>query len=115
MTKNERNRRSAVRARMLEIRAARKAEKAVASNEPQSAKTHLIAAGLDLATANRFASAFSRGMMADALAETSIKLKGRATKRVPVKLYRAESFQARLSTYRPKDKAAATQFERIAA
>lgn len=84
-----------------ENRATRRAHKAVAAG-PASAKHHLIAAGFPVSTAQRFASAFSRGMVATDKVETVIKLKGRRTKRVGVKRYTRETFVARLCVYRPR-------------
>lgn len=89
-------------------------QRAVATGTPQTARTHLVAAGLNDTTAKRYASAFSRGVTADATRETTVKLKGRVTKRVTVKLYNARTFAARLAVYRPKDITAAAQFEHAA-
>jgi hypothetical protein len=102
------------RQRSIDTRATRRAIKATATGAPQTARTHLVAAGLDDTTAVRFAGAFSRGVTADDTRETRIKLKGRVTKRVAVKLYSAATFAARLATYRPKDKTAAAKFARAA-
>ena len=88
--------------------------KAVATGAPQPAKTHMIAAGIDAATAKRFSGAFSTKVTPTATGETVIKLKGRRTKLVPVKLYDLATFTARLSVYRPRDKEAAALFSRVA-
>ncbi len=104
-----------IKASSAATRAARKAAKAVKTGAPQPAKTHLIAKGLDMATAKRFAGAFSKGVVPTATGETKVKLKGRRTKRVAVKLYDAVTFAGRLAIYRPKDKTAAALFTRIAA
>lgn len=109
-----RARRAQVRQLRAEIRAHRRATKAVATGAPQTAKTHLIASGVDTATAARFVGAFSRSVLATATATTTIKLKGRVTKRVAVKLYDVATFRARLAVYRPKAAAAAATFERAA-
>lgn len=74
----------------------------------------LVAAGLDDATAKRFAGAFSNGATPTATGETTVKLRGRTTKRVAVKLYDQAAFAARLATYRPRDKKAAALFGRLA-
>ncbi|WP_435601280.1 hypothetical protein [Streptomyces sp. C10-9-1] len=111
---NQRTLRATLRNRRAATRAASKARRAVATGTPQPARTRLVAAGLDDTTAKRFAGAFSRGLTADDTRETTVKLKGRATKRVAVKLYAAATFAARLATYRPKDKAAAARFETLA-
>lgn len=95
-------------------RAASRARRQIATGAPQTARTHLVAAGLDDATAKRFAGAFSARQTPTATATTKVKLKGRRTKRVTVKLYDSAAFTARLATYRPKDKTAAARFERIA-
>lgn len=109
-----RTRRATLRQRRAQTSAARRATKAVATGTPQSARTQLVAAGLDDATAKRFAGAFSRGVLADGTRETQVKLKGRATKRVAVKLYAPATFAARLTVYRPRDLTAAALFARAA-
>lgn len=114
MTAATRTRRATLRQRAAATRAARKAQRAVATGAPQPARTQLVAAGLDDHTAKRFAGAFSRGVIADGVRETRIKLKGRVTKRVAVKLYSARTFAGRLAVYRPKDAAAAALFARLA-
>jgi len=78
-------------------------------------KAHLITRGMAPATAARFAGAFSRGVQPTATGETTIKLKGRRTKRVAVKIYDTATFTARLAVYRPKDPAAAAEFAALAA
>lgn len=90
------------------------ARKAIAAGRPASAKSHLITAGLPVELADRYASAFSRGMTALELGQADIKLKGRVTKDVNVKLYDVQAFLTRLGSYRPKDKAAAAEFARVA-
>ncbi|GGK65609.1 hypothetical protein [Streptomyces flaveus] len=106
--------RATLRRRTAETRATRRAVRAVATGTPQPVRTRLVAAGLDDATAKRFAGAFSRGLVADDTRETVIKLKGRVRKTVAVKLYAARTFAARLATYRPKDRATAARFEVLA-
>jgi hypothetical protein len=106
--------RANLRRRTAETRATRRAIKAVATGQPQPVRTRLVAAGLDDATARRFAPAFSRGLIADDVRETKIKLKTRVRKTVQVKLYSARTFAARLATYRPKDRAVAARFEVLA-
>lgn len=106
--------RTVVRRRSCATRAAARAVRAVATGQPQPARTRLVAAGLDDATAQRFAGAFSRGLPADGTRPTQVKLKGRVTKRVAVKLYAARTFAARLATYRPKDATAAAAFGQLA-
>ncbi len=103
-----------IRDRSAAGRISRRSVKAVATGAPQSAKTHLIAAEIDAETAKRFAGAFSTKVTPTATGTTEIKLKGRRTKTVPVKLYDRETFVARLGVYRPKDKKAAALFERAA-
>ena len=105
MNANARKARATVRTMRREHRVTRAAHTAVAAG-PASAKHHLIAAGFPVATAQRFAGAFSRGMVAQDKAETVIKLRGRRTKRVDVKLYDRETFVARLCVYRPRKDAA---------
>ena len=65
-------------------------------------------------TAKRFAGAFSRSVAPTAVAETRIKLKGRARKLVAAKLYDGRAFGARLASYRPKNPLAAVEFGRAA-
>jgi hypothetical protein len=101
----------ALRNRIREQRTTRRAMKAIATGAPQTARTHLVAAGLDDTTAKRYAGAFSRGIEADAVTETTIKLKKRTRKTVPVKLYAAGTFAARLAVYRPKNLTDAARFE----
>ncbi|MFC8201362.1 hypothetical protein ACFUTV_39095 [Streptomyces sp. NPDC057298] len=111
---NRRALRATLRRRTAETRATRRALRAVATGTPQPVRTRLVAAGLDDATAKRFAGAFSRGLVADDTRETDIKLKGRVRKTVAVKLFAARTFAARLATYRPKDNAFAARFELLA-
>lgn len=106
--------RQALRNRIREQRATRRARKAVATATPQTARTHLLAAGIDTTTAKRYAGAFSRGAAATTTADTTVKLKGRTHKTVPVKLYDQAAFATRLASYRPKDPTAAHHFERAA-
>lgn len=114
MNVKARTARRITRQRHTDTRATRKAQKATATGTPQTARTHLLAAGIDDATAKRFAGAFSRSATPTGTAETVIKLKGRVTKRVGVKLYDLPAFIARLAAYRPKDKTAAEKFARAA-
>jgi hypothetical protein len=109
-----RNRRAVLRHRAAATRAARRAHRAIATGTPQPVRTRLVAAGLDDATAQRFAGAFSRGVTADGTRETKVKLRGRVAKRVQVKLYTAGTFAARLATYRPKNPVAAARFAQLA-
>lgn len=104
----------ALRNRIREQRTTRRAIKAVATGISQTARTHLVAAGITDATAKRYAGAFSRGVQADITITAKLKLKKRTRKTVPVKLYAATTFAARLAVYRPKDLTAARQFEQAA-
>lgn len=106
--------RATLRRRTAGTRATQRALRAVATGQPQPVRTRLVAAGLDDATAKRFAPAFSRGLIADGARPTTVKLKGRARKAVQVKLYAARTFAARLATYRPKDRVFAARFEMLA-
>lgn len=106
--------RATLRQRTRDNRATHKARKNVATSTPQAASTHLIAAGLTPTDAKRYAGAFSRGVIADSTAKTTVKLKGRTRKTVNVKLYDRATFALRLATYRPKDRAAAARFEQAA-
>ncbi|AVH57798.1 MULTISPECIES: hypothetical protein [Streptomyces] len=107
--------RATLRLRAAATRTLRKATRALASGQPQTAKTHLIGRGLDPTTAKRFAGAFSKGVTPTATSETVIKLKGRARKAVAVKLYDSAAFMARLRVYRPKSPTAAAAFAALAA
>lgn len=114
MNASSRQARHTIRTRTRTQRAVARAVKAVATGLPQPARTHLVAAGIDDATAKRYASAFSRGTTPTATTETVVKLKGRKTKRVTVKLYDHATFTTRLTVYRPKDLTAAALFEQAA-
>jgi hypothetical protein len=114
MNANARKARATTRQMAHDTRAVRRAQRAVATGVA-SAKSHLVAAGLDVDTAARFAGAFSRGMTAQGKRAVSLKLRGRRAKRVEVKLYDLATFAARLATYRPKDKEAAARFDAVAA
>jgi hypothetical protein len=114
MNANARTARRTMKARSNETRATRRAVKAVATGTPQPAKTQMIVAGIDTSTAKRYVAAFSRGVTPTVVSETEIKLKGRRTKTVPVKLYDRSTFTARLAVYRPKDSSAAAVFARAA-
>ncbi|OPC83032.1 hypothetical protein B4N89_20685 [Embleya scabrispora] len=94
-------------------RARRTATRAVATGLATAAD-HLTAAGIEPASAKRFAGAFSRGVEPTATTAGRIKLRGRVTKRVTVKLYDLPAFVARALVYRPKDRTAAATFERLA-
>jgi hypothetical protein len=114
MNAKARQARRTIRQRATDTRAQNRATRAVATGRPQTARTHLLAAGLSDTDARRFAGAFSRSVLPTATTETVVKLKGRVTKTVPVKLYDRRTFVARLAVYRPKDRAAAARFERLA-
>lgn len=114
MNAKARTARHTIKTRSTTHRATRKAQRAVATGTPQTARTHLIAAGIDTATAKRFAGAFSTRITATATTTAPVKLKGRITKTVPVKLYDLPTFAARLAVYRPKDKTAAARFAQAA-
>jgi hypothetical protein len=114
MIKTNRTRRATLKQRATLNRATQRARRNVATGKPQTARTHLTAAGIDDTTAKRFAGAFSRGIIADQITTTRIKLKGRTRKTVQAKLYTLTTFANRLTTYRPKDKNAANLFARAA-
>lgn len=114
MKVSNRQARQTIRTRSAQTRAARRAHRLVATGLPQTARTHLLAAGLDTNTAKRYAGAFSRGTTPTTTSETVVKLKGRARKTVPVKLYDHAAFTSRLAAYRPKDLTAADLFEQAA-
>lgn len=110
MNASSRQARHTIRTRTRTQRATRRAVKAVATGLPQTARTHLVAAGIDDTTAKRYAGSFSRGITPTATIQTQIKLKGRTRKVVPTKLYDRAAFTARLLAYRPKDLTAARLF-----
>lgn len=115
MRQSARQARTVIRNRVRQIRATRRAVKAVATGAPQSARTRLVAGGLDDRIAKSYAGAFSRGMVATETIERCIKLRGRVTKPVKVKLYDRATFAARLATYRPGITSVAVQFAAVAA
>lgn len=115
MNAKARKARKTVREMSLQTRLARRAQKAMRTGEVQSAKTYMLSAGICYRTANRFAGAFSTGQTPVDISETEIKLRGRRTKMVPIKLYDRETFETRLNVYRPKtDLTAQVEFERAA-
>ncbi|WP_055693440.1 hypothetical protein [Streptomyces prasinopilosus] len=114
MNARSRQARQTIRNRTRTQRAATRARRAINTGTPQTARTHLVAAGIDDTTAKRYAGAFSRGTTPTALIHTDVKLRGRRTKTVPVKLYDRAAFTARLAVYRPKDLTAARLFEQAA-
>lgn len=97
-----------------ETRTVRRAHKAV-STGLATAKQHMVVAGIPVPLAERFAGAFSRGMVAQGVVTVSVRPSGRLVLRRPAKLYSVATAAARLATYRPKDKVAAAVFERVAA
>jgi hypothetical protein len=114
MNANARAARAAHREMIRTTRARRLAIRAVASGEPQSARTHLLAVGFTARDAKRFAPAFSRGLRPADYTVVVKKLKGRRTAIMPAKRYDPATFRARLAVYRPKDPAAAARFDTAA-
>lgn len=115
MNANARRARAAQRQLVREVRAARRAAKALATGAPQTAKTHLIAAGIPAALAGRYSGAFSRGVTPTAKITVTKKLKGRTAAQVEAKVYDLATFRARLATYRPRNAADAAAFAAVAA
>jgi hypothetical protein len=113
MRHSARQARTITRNRAAQVRAARRAAKAVATGAPQTARTFLVAGGLDDRIAKNYASAFSRGVQAIDSCERVIKLRGRVTKTVDAKLYDKATFVARLATYRPGITSVAVLFAAI--
>lgn len=108
-----RKRRAQLRTVTRNLREQRAATKRMALAVVAPVRTQLLAVGVDAATARRFAPAFSRGLVRAATGTTAIKLRGRRTKRVDVKLYDRSRFFDRLATYRPaKDANARRVFAR---
>lgn len=94
------------------------ARKLVKTGEPQSARTWLVAAGLDADLARRYAPAFSLGVTPTAVGTVDIKLghlHTRHTVEVPIKRYDRDTFTDRLRHYRPRDPEAAEAFALVAA
>lgn len=99
-------------------RALRNARKAVVMPGPHSAKEYLLALGLPQDFADRYTSAFSKGVTAVTKIQHEKKLpgkrKGVRTIIVEVKLYDWETFARRLTAYRPRDIEAAARFADLA-
>lgn len=99
-------------------RALRNARKNVVMPGPHSAKEYLLALGLSQDLADRYASAFSRGLAPVGKVQHEKKLPGKRrgvrTIVVDVKLYDWPTFARRLSVYRPKDTAGAATFAELA-
>lgn len=99
-------------------RALRNARKAVVMPGPHSAKEYLLALGLPQDVADRYASAFSKGLTAVTKVQHEKKLPGKRkrvrTIAVDVKLYDWETFAQRLTVYRPRDTDAAARFADLA-
>jgi hypothetical protein len=99
----------------------RQTARALRNGQPLTAKTALIQRGMDAATADRFASAFSKAAGPGVAAATVLKLRrSKTTGRlvvlsVPAKTFTAAQITAALAIYRPKtNKAAAELFARLA-
>lgn len=99
----------------------RQTSRALRNGEPLTAKTALINRGMDTATAERFASAFSKAAGPGIGTVTVLKLRrSKTTGRlvvlaVPAKTFTADQITAALAVYRPKtNKAAAELFARLA-
>lgn len=110
MKASARTARRITRDRARDARTTARAHRALATGQPQTARTHLIATGITPTDARRFSGAFSRSVIPTTTTTTKVKLRGRRTKTVPVKLYDTATFNARLAVYRPKDHTAAQQF-----
>lgn len=90
----------------------------VKTGEPQSARTWLVAAGLDDDLARRYAPAFSLGVTPTAVGTVDIKLghlHTRHTVEVPIKRYDRATFLRRFRRYRPQNPEAAEAFALAAA
>jgi hypothetical protein len=99
----------------------RQTSRALRNGQPLTAKTALIARGLDAATADRFASAFSKAAGPGVATVTVLKLRrSKSSGRVVVlavsaKTFTADQITAALAVYRPKtNRAAAELFARLA-
>ncbi|MEU8540836.1 hypothetical protein AB0C52_12765 [Streptomyces sp. NPDC048717] len=114
---NSRRAAAVIRDRARNNRAAHRAVKAVTSGIAAVA-AHLIADGLEPATAHRFSGAVTRkakslGHTPAATGTKRQKLKGRVFKVVSVALWTRTQIAAVLAVYRPKDKKAAALFARL--
>jgi len=96
-----------------------RARRRVATLTPQPARTWLVTLGVSPDNAQRFAPAFSRGVVPTQMSTTKIKPKTKSRKServVPVKEYNFRTVVRRLVTYRPKSNPeAAAEFARAAA
>ncbi|MFD0405525.1 hypothetical protein [Kitasatospora sp. NPDC127116] len=99
----------------------RQTSRALRNGQPLTAKTALIQRGMDTATADRFAPAFSKAAGPGVATVTVLKLRrSKSTGRlvilaVPAKTFTAAQIDAALVVYRPKtNKAAAYLFARLA-
>lgn len=118
-SKQERNRLAGLRRTMIRTsRVQNRARRRIATQTPQPARVWLVNLGIAPDYAQRFASAFSRGMVPTTLSTTKIKLKKdsrRSERVVPVKLYGFPAVKKRIADYRPKSNPeAATEFARAA-
>ncbi|MGW1275560.1 hypothetical protein ACWD4V_01195 [Streptomyces tsukubensis] len=118
MSANSRRAAALLRDRARTNRAVHRAARAVATGTAAVA-SHLIAGGLEPATAHRFSGAVTRkakslGHAPAATASKRHKLKGRVFKTVAVALWTCAQIAAVLTVYRPKDKLAAAAFARLA-
>lgn len=108
-----------LRVTMRADRARNRARRRVATLTPQPARVWLTNAGVTPAYAEKYASAFSRGMTPTQMSVTKIKPKKNSRKSertVAVKLYNFATFVGRLVAYRPKNNPeAAAEFARAAA
>lgn len=114
-----------VRTMIREDRARHRARRQVATKTPQPARTWLIDAGISPTYAERYASAFSRGVVPALVGTTKIKPKRnsrRSERNVSVKFYDFPTVVARLigstvyNAYRPKNNPkTAAEFQRAAA
>lgn len=117
MNATARTARRIVKARRDQAAAVKAARLAVAADDVQSVRTHLVARGLDDKLAARFAGAVSKKAGDPAGTRQAVKkLKGRRTARFDVRLFTTAQMDAVLAVYRPgKDKAAQRAFLALAA
>lgn len=118
MNANQRTARRIVKARTHNQR---QTAKALRNGEPLTAKAALIERGMDAATAERFASAFSK-TAGPGVGEVTVSKVRRSKStgavvilNVPAKTFTPDQITAALLTYRPKtNKTAAEMFARLA-
>lgn len=100
-----------LRATAAQTRSVARARRAKRNGTPAPARTLLVAAGLSDELAQRYASAFSRGVAtANPATSKRVRTGAHRSKRVAVKVFTPAEFAGRLATYAPKNPAHAAAF-----